>query len=298
LIVLSGGTGTPKLLAGLKQILDPGDLKVVVNTAEDIWTSGNLISPDVDTVLYTLSGLGDESRWWGIRGDTFHTHDRLRSMGMQELMALGDQDRATHIFRSELMRKGASLSEATSALAAALGIKQSVMPMSDDPVATVITTLDGREMHFREYWVGLRGGPEVRSIRQEGIDLARPSPGFLKALSEEEMVLIGPSNPVTSIGPILAIPGVRSMMDDKFVIAVSPFAGDKPFSGPAARFMKAMGVTADDNGVKEILAHVDLFIVSQESCYRGDCVRADTLMKTGADSLRLAGMITGLMPCS
>lgn len=297
MIVLSGGTGTPKLLVGLKQIIDPGSLTVVVNTAEDIWTSGNLISPDVDTVLYTLAGIADESKWWGIRGDTFHTHDRLKEMGLNELLSLGDLDRATHIFRSELIRRGESLSKATAALAGALGIKQAVIPMSNDPVSTMITTPEG-EMHFQEYWVGLKGVPDVRSIRLVGIDQARPSPGFVDALSREDTVLIGPSNPVTSIGPILGLPGVRSMMEDKHVIAVSPLAGDKPFSGPAARFMRAMGVTADDRGVAELLGHVDLFVVSPESCYQGKCLRVDTLMKTGADSLSLARKIIGLMSCS
>ncbi|HWQ18912.1 MAG TPA: 2-phospho-L-lactate transferase [Methanotrichaceae archaeon] len=297
MIVLSGGTGTPKLLAGLKQILDPGSLTVIVNTAEDIWASGNLISPDVDTVLYTLAGLADESKWWGIRGDTFHTHDRLKSMGFNELLSLGDLDRATHIYRSELIRRGESLSDATTALADALGIKQAVLPMSDDPVSTMITTEEG-EMHLQEYWVGLKGTPDVRSIRLEGIDRARPSPGFVKALSREDTVLIGPSNPVTSIGPILALPGIRSMIEDKYVVAVSPLAGDKPFSGPAAKFMRAMGVPTDDRGVAELLGHVDLFVVSQESSYQGECLRVDTLMKTGADSLSLAKRIIGLMPCS
>jgi len=297
LIVLSGGTGTPKLLVGLKQIVDPGRLTVVVNTAEDVWASGNLISPDVDTVLYTLAGLADESKWWGIRGDTFHTHDRLKKMGLIELLTLGDIDRATHIFRSELIRNGASLSEATAALAGALGIEQAVIPMSDDPVSTMIATPDG-EMHFQEYWVGLKGVPVIRSIRLDGIERARPSAGFVEALSMEDTVLIGPSNPVTSIGPILALPGVRKMMEEKYVVAVSPLAGDKPFSGPAARFMQAVGVTADDRGVSELLGHVDLFVVSPESSYQGECLRMDTLMKTGADSKSLAKRIIGRMPCS
>jgi LPPG:FO 2-phospho-L-lactate transferase len=294
MIVLSGGTGTPKLLAGMKTLLDEKELSVVVNTAEDVWISGNLVSPDLDSVLYTLSGIIDDSRWWGIKGDSFRTTEFLRTLGRDEMLALGDVDRAIHIFRSNLIRQGMSLTQATASLASALGIKQNVIPMTDDPVSTMVETPEG-EMHFQEFWVGKRGSPDVLSLRYKGIEAARPSPEFLKLLKNESLVLIGPSNPVTSIGPILALPGVRDMLEEKRVVAISPLISNRPVSGPAAKFMKALGVAADDFGVMALLGKVDSFIVSPESSYTGSCVRVDTLMNSGEDSKRLAKRVLELI---
>jgi LPPG:FO 2-phospho-L-lactate transferase len=294
MLVLSGGTGTPKLLLGLKDLLSPEDLSVVVNTAEDLWISGNFVSPDVDTVLYTLADMVDNRRWWGIKGDKTLTHDYLLALGHQETMTLGDKDRAVHIFRSELLRSGYSLSNATRALADALGVQQKVVPMSDDHVATTIATPEG-EMHFQEFWVGRKGKPDVLSLRFQGIEDARPSPGFLELLNREDVVLIGPSNPVTSIGPILALKGVRDLLAKKKVIAVSPFVGDLPVSGPAAKFMRASGVAESDEGVAALLGAVDLFVVDKKSSYTGRCIRLDTLMKTKKDSLRLARSLIELI---
>lgn len=294
MIVLSGGTGTPKLLSGLKELLDPADLSVVVNTAEDLWTSGNLVSPDLDTVLYTLAGIVDEVRWWGIRRDSFHTSGFLRTLGCQELLSLGDNDRAVHIFRSELIRRGESLSSATAILSKAIGIKQIVLPMTDDPVSTMITTPEG-EMHFQDFWVGLGGAPKVVSIRFKGIENASPSPGFIELLENEDLVLIGPSNPVSSIGPILTLAGVGERLKDMKVMAVSPFVGNRPVSGPAAKFMSAFGVPPNDEGVAALLGGPDVFVVDKESSYKGECVKMDTLMKSKADSIRLARSILGLI---
>jgi LPPG:FO 2-phospho-L-lactate transferase len=294
MIVLSGGTGTPKLLNGLKEIMEPADLSVVVNTAEDLWISGNLVSPDVDTVLYALAGIADEVRWWGIRNDSFHTTGFLRTLGHPEMLSIGDNDRAVHIFRSELMRQGQSLSNATAALANALEILQKVVPMTDDQVSTMITTPTG-EMHFQDFWVGRGGAPEVLSIRFQGIEGASPSQGFLRLLEKEKTVLIGPSNPVTSIGPILALPNVRKLLEDKEIVAVSPLVGNRPVGGPAAKFMNAMGVSASDEGVAALIGRVDTYIVDKESSYRGECIKLDTLMKTRADSIRLAKSIIELI---
>lgn len=294
MIVLSGGTGTPKLLMGLKELVDPEDLSVVVNTAEDIWISGNLVSPDVDTVLYTLADIVDEVRWWGIRRDSFHTTGFLRTLGNPELLSLGDNDRAIHIFRSELIRQGVTLCSATQTLATALGIKQEVLPMTDDHVSTMITTPDG-EMHFQDFWVGHGGSPEVVSLRFRGIDKARPSPRFLELLEKEDQVLIGPSNPVTSICPILDLPGVREKLKRKRIVAISPLVGNKPVSGPASKFMKAVGVSGDDEGVAALLGYPDIFVVDKSSSYRGDCVRLDTFMRDRVDSKRLAKSMIELM---
>jgi LPPG:FO 2-phospho-L-lactate transferase len=160
MLVLSGGTGTPKLLLGLKELLRPEELSVVVNTAEDLWISGNYISPDIDSVLYTLADMIDEKKWWGIKKDKTITHDTLIAMGIKEKLQVGDMDRAVHIFRSELLRRGVKLSHASQALAESLGVKQRVVPMTDDIVSTVVSTPQG-VMHFQEFWVGRQGLPEV-----------------------------------------------------------------------------------------------------------------------------------------
>ncbi len=294
MIVLSGGTGTPKLLLGLKELLAPSELSVVVNTAEDLWISGNFVSPDLDTVLYTLADIIDDTKWWGIKGDSFHTYEFLRTLGRQEILALGDKDRAAHIFRSEILRNGESLSDATTMLAKALGIKQKVLPMTDDPVSTIITTPEG-EMHFQEFWVGHKGTPEVLSLKIRGIEDASPSPGFIDLLRKEETIIIGPSNPVTSIGPILALQGIRDALVGKKVIAISPLVGDKPVSGPAAEFMMASGVSTNDEGVAALLGRTDTFVVDLMSGYLGKCKRLDTLMRNKWDSIRLAREVLELI---
>lgn len=293
MLILSGGTGTPKLLRGLVRVVDPEEITVVVNTAEDIWVSGNLVSPDLDTVIYTLAGLIDDERWWGIRGDSFITHTRLRELGVMERLALGDADRAFHILRSDVIRRGGTLSDATDIMRGALGIRSKVFPMSDDSVSTIIDTPLG-EMHFQEFWVERHGEPDVLGVRFEGIDDARPSRGFLEALKKEDTVVIGPSNPVTSIGPILSLKGVRDAMADKVTVAVSPLDGDRPFSGPAARFMRAVGVEPNDEGVISILGDVDHFIVSKSSSYPGRCIRTDTRINSVEESTRLAREILRL----
>ncbi len=298
MIVLSGGTGTPKLLVGLKEVLDPLDLTVVANTADDLWISGNLVSPDLDTVIYTLAGLVDRSRWWGIENDSFRTSEFLKSLGHEEVLTLGDRDRAVHIFRSDLMRAGAGLSTATEELCRSLGVRERVVPMTDDPVSTIISTSLG-EMDLQTYWVKNKGRLPVEAIRFQGIEDARPSPVFLDALSGDDPVLIGPSNPVTSIGPILALEGVREMMNKKDrVIAVSPLVGDRPVSGPAAEFMRAWGYPVTDQGVADLLGCVDLMVVGPKSRYKGSCVRMNTTMNCEDDSVRLAREIVELISCS
>lgn len=289
---------------GLKKLLPPSELTVVANTADDLWISGNLVSPDLDTVLYTLAGMIDRRTWWGIEDDSFESHDFLKSIGHRELLALGDLDRAIHIFRSDRLRKGRTLSQATEGLCRALKIEEKVLPMTDDPVSTMISTPEG-EMNLQEFWVSRGGRLDVTGIRFRGIEDALPSLGFLAALERAEVVgepvLIGPSNPVSSIGPILALRGVRDLLGGRSrrgegkrkrkrsrVIAISPLVDGRPVSGPAAKFMRAWGFPVTDQGVADILACADLMVVSPGSDYQGPSVRLDTTMKDEAESLRLA----------
>lgn len=302
MIIFSGGTGTPKLLDGLKEILPPEELTVVVNTAEDLWVSGNLISPDLDTVLYLFSNQIDRKKWWGIENDTFRTYERMKELGAEEGMKLGDRDRATHIIRSNLIRDGASLTDATVKLASLFGIKANILPMSDDPVSTYIDTLQG-VMHFQDFWVRKHGEPDVRGVDIRGVSKASISPKVLEALEREENVLIGPSNPITSIGPIISLPGMKDLLKKKKVVAVSPIIGNAPVSGPAGKLMQACGLEVSSMGVAEYYQDfLDVFVFDERD--RADefaferlgcrASRADTLMTSTEKSKELAEIVVGL----
>lgn len=296
MIVLSGGTGTPKLLQGLRRVIPDEDITVIVNTAEDISISGNLVSPDLDTVLYLFGGLLDDSKWWGVKNDTFHTYKALKKLGIHEKLMIGDADRALHIIRSDLMRNGASLTEATFKLSSMLGIKANVLPMCDEKVDTMIETRKGN-MHFQDFWVGLHGEPEVLDVQIKGIQKAKPSKAVIEALEKENNVIIGPSNPITSIGPILSLKGMREMLARKKVIAVSPIIGYSPVSGPAGKLMKARGFEVSSNGVAECYGDIlDALVIDirdrvDEKTIAGKTMRFDTLMTSVEKSEALAGCI-------
>lgn len=299
MIVLSGGTGTPKLLQGLRRVMPDEDITVIVNTAEDISISGNLVSPDLDTVLYLFAGLLDDSKWWGVKNDTFHTFEALKTLGVNEKLMIGDADRALHIIRSDLMRDGASLTEATLKLSSMLGIKARILPMCNEKVDTMIETPNGN-MHFQDFWVVLHGEPEVLDVHIEGIQNAKPSKAVIEALEKDENVIIGPSNPITSIGPILSLKGMREMLARKKVIAVSPIIGDSPVSGPAGKLMKARGFEVSSKGVAECYGDIldalviDIRDTMDEKSILGKTMRFDTLMTSVGKSEALASSIIGL----
>lgn len=293
--VLSGGT--PKLLRGLKELVD---FAVVVNTAEDIWISGNKVCPDIDSVLYTLAGIIDEERWWGIRGDSFRTHEMLLKLGCNEFMAIGDLDRAVHIFRSELLRKGYTLTEATRALRDALGVKQDVLPMCDEDVETRIVT-DKGDLHFQEFWVRFKGEPEVFDIYFKGIENAKATRDVIRVLKSCEFVLIGPSNPITSIMPIILVRDIKGILKRKKVVAISPIVGKRAVSGPAGKFMKVKGYDVSPLGVAEIYSDfLDVLVVDNADSYlcgeyKGiEIVATNTIMKTIEDSKSLAKFVLSI----
>lgn len=296
--VLSGGTGTPKLLMGLKEV---ADFTVIVNTAEDIWISGNKVCPDIDSVIYALAEIIDDEKWWGIKGDSFRTHEMILKLGGDEFMAIGDLDRAVHIFRSEMLRKGYSLTEATKRLKNAFGIKQEILPMCEEEVATTIVTPEG-ELHFQEFWIKYRGELEVLDIYFKGIEKAKATSDVLNALNKCDFVLIGPSNPITSILPILSVKGVREMLKDKKVVAVSPIVGNKPVSGPAGKFMRAKGYDVSPLGVADVYSDfLDVLIVDRADerlvGRYGDVeiVATNTIMKSKEDARRLAEFIINIL---
>lgn len=295
--VLSGGTGTPKLLTGMKDVIK--DFTVIVNTAEDVWISGNKICPDIDSVIYALAGIIDEEKWWGVRNDTFETHNQLKRLGMDEMMMIGDKDRATHIFRSNLLREGKSLKEATEMLRKAFRVKQEILPMCEEEVSTNILT-DMGEMHFQEFWVKHRGLPEVRDIYIKNIENANPSDGVLDAIEMCEAVLIGPSNPVTSIMPILLVRGIKEAIKKKKVIAVSPIIGTEAVSGPAGKFLRAKGFEVSPKGVAQFYGDViDVLIVDERDknieIKNVEVVSTNILMKNREDAIRLAKFIKEIL---
>ncbi|MBN1166776.1 MAG: 2-phospho-L-lactate transferase [Methanospirillaceae archaeon] len=287
---LSGGTGTPKLLAGAREILGDGAITVIVNTAEDMWYQGGHLSPDIDTVLYLFAGLLNKETWWGIAGDSFVTHKALRSLGSDAYLSLGDRDRATTIIRGDYLRSGLSLTEATKMLSGVFGLSATIIPMCDTPVASMVQTETGI-MHFQEYWVKHRGTCAITGIVRESDKEPCATREVISSIQDAEMVVIGPSNPVTSILPILSCAGVRQALAKKRVVAISPFIGDEPVSGPARDLMIAHGVIPDSRGVFLMYSDfLDIFIQDESDPVTvPGSVRCNTLMKNetiAADLMR------------
>ena len=242
LVVLTGGTGGAKLIQGLVQESDPTGLTIICNTADDFVLHGLNISPDLDTIMYTLAGINDPVKGWGIAAETFTVLSQLKKLGAETWFNLGDKDLGTHIVRTARLREGFPLSDVTKRLAASLGVKSTILPMSDDRVETRVVTAEG-EISFQEYFVKHRWQPEVKRVFYAGIDEARPAPGVLAVIQAAGHIIICPSNPMTSIGPILAVPGIRDAIkrSNATVTAVSPIIGDSAISGPAHKLMRAQG---------------------------------------------------------
>ncbi|MCK9298528.1 2-phospho-L-lactate transferase [Methanoculleus sp. YWC-01] len=293
---LSGGTGTPKLLRGMRELLDDRDVAVIVNTAEDTWLSGNHLSPDIDTVMYLFAGILDTNRWWGIKSDSYITHDLLARLGIDEYIAVGDQDRAIHVARGEMLRDGIRLTEATAALCRTLGVRATVLPMTDSVVTTYVRTPRG-ELHFQEYWVKHRGDVAIDGVVRRFRQPPAATEEVVRAIEASDAVVIGPSNPVTSISPILECAGVREALRRQRVIAVSPFIGDTPVSGPAAALMQAFGKEASSAGTYALYKDfMDVFIQDTRDPVELDgALRLDTLMVNRGKSLDLAKNILTLI---
>lgn len=295
--ILSGGTGTPKLIQGIVQIVDPVDLNVVVNTVENTYISGNYIAPDIDTVMYTLAGMINEDTWYGIKDDTFITHETLKKIGHDEILRIGDKDRAIKIQKTELLEKY-SLSEVVDIQRKNLGVKSRIIPMSDEQSHIKIITDEG-EMAFHEFLVEKKSEPEVENVVYNDVN---PSADLINTIESSDMVVIGPSNPVTSIGPIISINGVKKALKNVYVVAVSPIIGDKPVSGPAAKFMNALGYEVSSMGVAAIYQEfIDKFIIDVEDMESkkkiekliSEVMTTNTNMKTINDKVSLARCIFG-----
>ena len=263
--LLAGGTGGTKLAHGFARALDPGDLIVIANVGDDFELHGLHVAPDIDALLYTLGGLIDVERGWGVRGDTFSAHAMLERYGEPAWFRVGDADLATHVERTRLLRSGASLTDATAAMASALGISARVLPATDDPLRTRIETHAGT-LDFQDYFVRLRQEPDVRGVTLDGLDSARPTAAVLEAIGAADLVVLGPSNPIVSIGPILALPGVREAIEAAAApkVAVSPIVAGRALKGPADRMLTSLGHESTALGVARIYAGlVDRFVLDE-----------------------------------
>jgi LPPG:FO 2-phospho-L-lactate transferase len=255
---LAGGVGAGKFLRGLVRAVPATDVTVVVNTADDIRLHGLHISPDVDSVIYWLAAMADRERGWGRSHETWRTVEELRRFGARGAwFGLGDLDLATHLFRTGLLEGGATLSRATARIAAAFGVASRILPMSDEPVQTRVDVVSmGRpeDLHFQEYWVKRLAADEVKAVRYRGADRARPAPGVLEAIANADAIVLPPSNPVASIGPILAVPGIRSAVAKRRdrVVGVSGIVGGAPLAGMADKLLAAAGVEVSAAGVAEL----------------------------------------------
>lgn len=256
LVALAGGVGAARFLRGLVTVVDPASVTAIVNTADDEEFHGLWVSPDLDSVTYTLADAHNSVMGWGLAGETFRVMDALDRYGTPTWFRLGDQDLATHLFRTQRLRTGAPLSEVTAEIAAAWGLRTRLLPMTDDRVATHITVEDSpggprRELAMQEWFVRERCEPTVVDVTFVGADASRPAPGVLDTLRAAETIVVCPSNPVISIGPILAVPGIRDLLVERRdrVVGVSPLIGGRPVKGPADRLMGPMGIEVSSAGV-------------------------------------------------
>jgi LPPG:FO 2-phospho-L-lactate transferase len=251
-VVLAGGVGAARFLRGLVRVVPPEEITVIGNTGDDMWWHGLYIAPDLDTVTYWLAGVADESRGWGIRDDTFTAQAALAQLTDRSWFQLGDRDLATHLYRTGRLAAGVPLHRVTAELAERLGVRSRILPMSDARIETRLTT-DAGDLHFQEYFVRERFRPAVHDIYWTGLDDASPAPGVAEALGGARLVLIAPSNPSISIGPILRVPGMRALLGAARAktVAVSPLIGGRAVKGPTVELLRAEGVRADALGVAE-----------------------------------------------
>ncbi|MBN8640011.1 MAG: 2-phospho-L-lactate transferase [Anaerolineae bacterium] len=294
-VVLVGGVGGAKLAHGLAQILPPENLTVIVNTGDDFWHYGLKICPDLDTVMYTLSGLVDKTNGWGVGGDTTRLLEALGRLGETPWFRLGDQDLATHLLRTNWIQAGERLTTITGKLNKALGVNCTVLPMTDATVSTMLDTVEMGELEFQPYFVRYRWQPTVKAIRYVGIESATVSAEACEAILAADVILIGPSNPWLSIAPILAVPGMRNLLESRNVprAAVSPIVGGKAIKGPAAKLMAELGYTVSAETVAQVYGTAITGFVYDEAdadlrIAGLDAVTFNTVMQSDADRASLA----------
>jgi LPPG:FO 2-phospho-L-lactate transferase len=299
---LAGGVGAARFLRGLVRVLEPANLTVIVNTGDDDEFFGLYVSPDLDTVSYTLAGAVDHSKGWGLPEETFRCLSALnRYYPSSTWFGLGDADLATHLFRTQMLRQGQTLSEATAAITHAWGIQSTILPMSNDPVRTIVHTEAGA-LPFQEYFVKGRAEGSVKKVELRGSDTATAAPGVCEAIRGADLIILPPSNPIVSIGPILSLPGVRSALQESQapIVAVSPLVAGKPIKGPADRLLGGLGIEVSAIGVAGLYQDfLDTFVIdTQDESQRGRLEQqgfgvlvTDTIMSDMDKSVALARTI-------
>ncbi|MGH7800353.1 MAG: 2-phospho-L-lactate transferase [Thermodesulfobacteriota bacterium] len=301
---LGGGVGAAKFLKGLSRILEGELFTTIVNTGDDIAISGLRISPDIDTIIYSLSGLVDKEKGWGIKEDTFHGLEALGRFGVETWFKLGDKDLATHIYRTYLRNRGFAPSEITNGFIKAFGINNIIIiPMTDDEVETWVMTDEG-EMHIQEYLVKRGMRPKVKGISIKGIENARPAPGVIQAIEEASGIIVCPSNPIISIGPILQVRGVREALKRTRAkaIAISPLVGGAPLKGPADKLMMGLGLEVSSAQIARLYGDfLDEIVIDEKDAFEADTIRSigikpvvtDTVMSNDEKAERLARWVLG-----
>jgi LPPG:FO 2-phospho-L-lactate transferase len=297
--VLAGGTGSVKLVKGLAALRT--DLEVISNIGDNIWLYSLYICPDIDTIVYGLAGLLDEKRGWGVKDDSFECLAQLKEMGMPSWFGLGDRDLATHLIRTNMLKTGSSLSEVTDFIRRSHGVQASIIPATDDEVTTMINTNKGK-MHLQEFWVKNRGEPEVTGIQFKGARKANTSRKSIDAVRRAQLVIVAPANPITSIGPMVALTGLRKELakSRNKVVAISPLIGERAISGPATKYMMALGLPSSPYGVaKYYRDFVSKFVISTSDHKLAHKIReldmhvyeTNITMKNKADQIRLGQYI-------
>ena len=301
IVALAGGVGGAKLADGLAQLLPPDDLTVVVNTGDDFEHLGLSISPDLDTVCYSLAGMANPDTGWGRQAETFQALENIKKLGGPAWFQLGDKDLATHLERTRRLREGQTLSQITHHFCQTWGVRHLVLPMSDQPVHTMVDTVESGELPFQEYFVHRNCEPKVRGFRFAGIESAQPAPGVLKSISEADAVVLCPSNPWVSIDPILALVGLKSTLASKPVLAVSPIIGGRTVKGPAAKMFTELGIKPSALAVArhyaDLLSGFVLDIIDKGMVkeFTIPIILTQTLMKTRDDRRRLAQDVLNLI---
>jgi LPPG:FO 2-phospho-L-lactate transferase len=309
IVALAGGVGAAKLLAGLVTVVDPSDVTAVVNTGDDLELHGLHISPDIDSVTYALAGLDNKVTGWGVVDETWTVAENLKAIGGAAWFRLGDRDLATHLFRTQRLSEGATLSEVTAELTAARGVRAHLVPMSDQPVRTRVTLAEPppgeeREVAFQDYFVRLGHALPVASLRFSGAEAARPAPGVLEAIAAAEVVICCPSNPIVSIGPILSVPGILHALEARRdrVVGVSPIVAGTALRGPADRLLRELGHEASALGVARLYApwvgtlvidEADESLAGAIEALGVRCVVAPTVMTDTARAADLAEAVLG-----
>lgn len=305
IVCLAGGVGAAKFLRGLVEVVEPERITAIVNTGDDIEMHGLHISPDLDIVMYTLAGIVDEEKGWGVRGDTFRCLEMLGRYGCETWFKLGDMDLATHILRTAWMRQGVRLSEVTRRLCERLGVRVRILPMTDDPVETRVVT-DVGDLHFQEYLVKRGARDRVLRVYFKGIEEAGPAPGVLEAIASADAIVVCPSNPIVSIGPILSVKGIRQALKEAKgkVAAISPIVGGRPIKGPADKLMRGLGIEVSAVGVSKLYRDfLDYMVIDSVDEGLKRSIEAmgirvavtDTIMRSLEDKVRLARFVLSLL---